>query len=1043
MAEIKIVYGPAGCGKTYKAVEDFYESSKLCDPLFPEKNSFLIVPEQQTVEIERIFFENDTSGLIGSEVISFARLVNRIVSEADRSSGKPITPSVRAMLLVKVLSGIEEKLTFFKSIAGKPSAVARLESTVSELKKYKVTPKMLSEAAENSRNKRPEDALTPKKLDELALILEKYSEETEGYADGVAVADEAADIILGGDSCAESASFFFDGFSGFTDVELGIIKALSLRASDLTFYVFKDDENPVFSIPNRTYDTLKKMFPESIDVPMDGSLREKTRFSGSEMLYILSKKFPEKPKNVYMVSEDEKSAIEVWGAVDAYYEIECCAKRIRELVSEEGSDITYSDIAVAVPSVQDSEHIIDAVFREFGIPCFIDARTEFSGHVIVRFIDAFLKMVSEDRFIDNMLLLLKTGLYRKEVYSTDDTDLLENAMLLYACDKKQSLESFGRFVSGEENNHKDVEKPGYLLLAREIFDLFKGEGGYSERAKKCLSVDAVLDLIYDFAERSGIKSANASGAKDVGGVRNDRDFIKVRNAFIDLLSECSETMGAVNRPRGKALVRFTDDVIMSAAASINAAAIPYSGDFVQIGDLERSSYINKKVMMAIGCNEGSFPGAVPDSSFIGDDEREAILDAGGNTAYNSSDRALLSQYNVYKVLTCPRELLYLSYALTDGKGGELSPASAILTVMNMFKGLKIRTYAPAGSLSAAVPVLLDPDGVSLDQDLVKKILGIDKTYYVSPSSLDSSIANCPFKFYLEKLLRLSDRGQGDLTFDITGSFVHYIFEYSIAKAIREDKVFSDDPKLWENYVKEAKAEYFKDNEAAERLVENSGRNSIFVELSEGSALRDLNNMARLTDPTATGVPVLLEFSFGKDGSSVPAFETEVDGIKAVFKGTIDRIDAGTDGDTIILTLTDYKGGSYTADGIKKGEKLQLPLYALALLSGAAKKTVLKVLNDKGICGNSFEVENLRYYIYADQSDSREKSHVFSSFSVKDDPGMLDAAEGETPSAETLIRERVRAMVGGQYGIPEKEISNCKYCSYSSICKIKCREEDKK
>ncbi|MCR5056119.1 MAG: hypothetical protein K6B54_04340, partial [Clostridia bacterium] len=91
MAKVKIVYGPAGCGKTYRAVNDFYEASQKCDPLFPEKNCFLVVPEQLAVETEKKFFEKESKGLIGSEVISFARLVHRIVSDADASSGLPLT----------------------------------------------------------------------------------------------------------------------------------------------------------------------------------------------------------------------------------------------------------------------------------------------------------------------------------------------------------------------------------------------------------------------------------------------------------------------------------------------------------------------------------------------------------------------------------------------------------------------------------------------------------------------------------------------------------------------------------------------------------------------------------------------------------------------------------------------------------------------------------------------------------------------------------------------------------------------------------------
>jgi RecB family exonuclease len=82
------------------------------------------------------------------------------------------------------------------------------------------------------------------------------------------------------------------------------------------------------------------------------------------------------------------------------------------------------------------------------------------------------------------------------------------------------------------------------------------------------------------------------------------------------------------------------------------------------------------------------------------------------------------------------------------------------------------------------------------------------------------------------------------------------------------------------------------------------------------------------------VPHETEFAFGLPGSDVPAIEYSLDPDDVVirFRGKIDRIDRGPEGQLLVL---DYKTGStwgygdLDRDPVKRGELLQLPVYALA------------------------------------------------------------------------------------------------------------------
>ena len=1040
MADIKIFYGTAGCGKTYKAVSDFCKAAKECDPLFPERNCFLIVPEQLTVETERKFFERESKGLIGSEVISFARLVYRILSDADCSPGTPLTPTMRSMLLVKVLSGIDDKFTYFNRISERPSGIARLSGTVSELQKYRVTPEQLENASVRTGELHPEDKLTSGKLHELSIILELFNEETKEYADVSTLALKAINVINSGRSCIEGSSLFFDSFSGFTDVELNLIKAMASHANDVSFYLFRDKNNPVFSIPNKTVDTIVEKLGGSVKCEeIRNESNENTRFEGSKMLYTLSRNYADQKPSGFAKDDIDRS-VEIVSAVDFYYELDACASRINEIVSDPGSDVDYSDIAVAIPSVSENYYVIDAVFKGHGIPCFIDTRAEFSGHRIIRLVDSALNILADDRTVDNIVLMLKTGLYKKNEFTRDDVDTLENHLLKFACDKKQTFASYKRFLDSASSKFEPDSRPSYLALAADVYELFKGEGGLCEKAKTCKTVNDVLELVSEFADICGIKDASDAVDMSKGGSRDDRDYVRVRNAFIDLLNECSLAIGDVKKNGYKVLIRFTDDVLMSASASIKAASIPPSGDFVQIGDIERSGYVDKKVMMVIGCNAGAFPGNVPDSSFLGDEERDAIESVGGKTAFNSVDRAFLSQYNVYKVLTCPREKLYLSYSLTDPDGGELAPAQAISTIKKIFKHVTVKPYSPDYSLSEpSAPV---SDGcLEIDPSYIDQLLEITGHFDIGATNLDA-IDRCAIMYFMEKCLDLRERDTGDFGVTVSGKYVHSLFEESIKTAISEGTFRSTDIGQWRRYVADADKKFRDDprNESSVRSIENSERGEIIAELTRESISRELKNLARLSvDDGST--PLRLELRFGMENSAIPPVTVKCGKVTVRVNGVIDRIDSKVTDSAVLLQLTDYKTKSYNIKKVQEGKALQLPIYSLALSSREAKEYLKAILKKKGIDCSDVKVDELRYYRYGDSAENEGVLHNYSGVTKKSDPDIVhDKADGSSMN-ENRIKERVERVIAGSFAAFDSKDIPCNNCSYKNNCKFRNREDD--
>lgn len=1052
MADIRIVYGPAGSGKTYKAVRDFYKASLGGDPLFPERNSFLIVPEQMTVETEKKFFEtvseegsHGRNGLIGSEVISFGRLVHRILSESDVKIKRPMTGTMRSMILLKVLNELDS-LTVFESVSERPSAVARLSNTVSELEKYCVTTEILKEAARKYGEANPDDLLTPQRLSELSIILEKYEEASKDYSELSKLIPLAAKQIGEGTSCVENSDLFFDGFSGFTDEEMILISAMAGRAKSVTFYVFKDSDNPVFSIPNRTYLNLVKMFPGCKTLPIDCKDHRNTRFSDSADLYRLSREYayPLRSRNSFT-----SDSVEIVSAVDFYHEIEACAKRINELVA--GGDYTYSDIAVAMPSVKDNYHIFNAIFKDHGIPCFIDAHLEYSGHRIIRLVDSFLKILAGERVIDNIRILLKTGLIRRGDFSRDDIDVLDNELLKYGCVRAQTFDAFERFIEKSKKRlnpgaDDPFDYPPYIKMAEDLLRLFSDkENGYRHRNGNYCTVNDLLDMVSDFILKNVSSSDDHGALWNESGNRDDRDYIRVRSAFIDIMNECSEVLGNVKGGKNR-IALLTDDVLMSAAASIKAASIPFSGAFVQIGDIERSGYMDKKVMMVLGANMGSFPGDLPDSSFLGDNERDAISSANGKTAYNSVDRVLLSQFNVYRILTCARKLLYLSYSMSSGDGDECIPATAVGTVKSLFGGLKETIYAPSHS-ETVKNIDIIRGRAEVDSENVKRAMNIGDEFSLGATTLDA-IDKCDVRFFYETCLGLRPRDTGELNSNTMGTYVHALLEGSIRNAYadinssKRPESDLDKVPVWREYVEQADNEFRSSeyNANALRYIENSSRNSEMALLTKDAVALELKNMKEISGKTQTGFPISFELRFG-DKYRIPSVKFRAEDIDVRISGSIDRVDAKIIGEKVILTVTDYKSYFIKTTNIENGEKLQLPIYALALESKEAKDAVRSALKDRFVQDDKIEVDKIRYYCYGDQlePESTGQKHAFSELSLSDNPGIIKDEGGVESKVSLGVKSKISRMINGHYCAPEKP--DCSNCRVRSICKISNGDDD--
>jgi RecB family exonuclease len=166
--------------------------------------------------------------------------------------------------------------------------------------------------------------------------------------------------------------------------------------------------------------------------------------------------------------------------------------------------------------------------------------------------------------------------------------------------------------------------------------------------------------------------------------------------------------------------------------------------------------------------------------------------------------------------------------------------------------------------------------------------------------------------------------------------------------------------------------------------------------------------------------VQAEYSFGTSApESGPAVEVRTASGKSVkFRGQVDRVDISKDNQRVIVY--DYKSGSNTAyakldsDPVKKGTKLQLPLYS------------------KAVAQKYPEADIFASYWFVRESSSELKPSP-------DDYNSKHAETALTAAVETIV-EGIESGVfparpGGSasWGESNESFENCMFCEYARVC----------
>ncbi|RPF52050.1 helicase-exonuclease AddAB subunit AddB [Aquisalibacillus elongatus] len=929
---------------------------------------FYLVPDQMAFQQEYdLVRKHGVNGSIRAQVFSFSRLAWYIFNEVGGATKPFISSTGIQMMLRKLAEEQRDSLQAFQEAIDKQGFIEHLESMITEIKRYRITPESLHSVVMEMakfQHTHPNEVALKNKLSDLSLIYNELDQHLRGhYIDREDQLELMVEKIKDTGILSQS-TIYIDGFHRFTPQEYYVIEALMKYAKNVHITmminpgVSDGSELDLFYQTKTTLDTITEIAEDNaIEIEEPYYLSPQQRFKGNRGLEHLERYFETQPTPEY----DGDVSMKLVESVHPRAEVEGVAQEITRLVRDE--DYRYRDMALLIRQPEVYHDLIETIFEDYQIPVFIDEKKTMLNHPFVELIRTGIEIVNSNWRYDAVFRLLKTGFvpksHEEHPLTEEAIDTLENYVLEYGIRRRDQWISnerwpYQRFTGLEFRRQTDDEKEveekinAYReQVASALKPLDDGLRSARTVSEKCQAIFEWLEQIN--APRSLERLRDQYD--EAGRVETAREQEQVWQAVMELLDEMVEMIGddEVSTPMFLSIVEAGFD-------TLTFAQVPPTIDHVIIGSVERSRLSDVKVGFVLGAVEGVYPQKPPNEGMVTDDER-LILENHGVKLADRAERVLLDdRFYMYIAFTLASEKLWVSYPLSDEEGRSKVPAPIVKRLQTMFPEAErkflmddedehdplrfitnrektrailtaelskyLRGYPVSsvywdtlhwyvehevkGDITQRVlqSLFYRPEPENLKQETVSQLY--DETIRSSVSRLET-YHQCSYHYFAQYTLGLQERN----TFQLAAPDIGQLFHESL-RAITE-WVYEEGKAFFELSDEEIKR-YAR--RAVEQLAPvlnhqilfSSNRYKYILRKLEQVIIRATNVLAyqaRHSDFTPAGI----EIGFGKKQKLPPLQLNLPQGYKLELSGRIDRVDQAEIDDQLYLRIIDYKSSN--------------------------------------------------------------------------------------------------------------------------------------
>jgi len=986
---LQFIYGRAGSGKSFHCLNQI--KSKLLED--NSKKLVLLVPEQYTFQAERDLIRVlETGGILKTEVLSFRRMAYRVLNEVGGITYPHIHPAGKCMILYRILDKMKDDFAIFHKSANCQGFVNTISNLITELKRYNVHPDSFDAVLKELE----EDNYLKQKLSEIKLIYSEFEKMlTTRYRD----ADDELTLLsskLDATSMYDAAEIWIDGFSGFTPQEFEVISKLMQKADKLNITICTDvledegsnDLSDVFSQAKNSYRKFINIAQNnsvSVLLPIGLNGVKPPRFKDSEEMISLEANYYSYPYKTY---QKPTTDIELFESVNIYSEIEECARDIIRQCRDNG--LRYKDITVVTRNLAGYENLIEVIFGEYDIPCFIDSKTEIMNHPLVRLVLSMLDVFIENWSYETVFRYLKSGLTGIE---QTQIDIIENYVLACGIRGNRWTGDVDWTISPEfisDDKQSALNDQLLLKINSTRFEICEPLLHFRGKTKGRKKASDFCACLYDFLVEIGVQSRIEGYIQQftqAGKLRLASEYEQVWNILMDVFDQVVEVMG----DETFGLERFTN-IIKIGLEEYKISSIPVSLDQVLVGSVEHSKSHEIKALYVLGTNDGIFPSAGISEGILSDADRLSLGRNGIELASDTKTQVFDEQYLIYRALTTPKNYLCLSWPIADHEGKTMRPSIIISRMKKLFpqiteksnlhKPVKDKEHislitSPIPAFNQLVSALRQKNnGIEISEiwidvfswfsrqpawdercEMMRNALKYknialpvnkEKIQELYGSNVYSSVSRiekytaCPFAYYVQYGLGARERKIYQLSPPDVGTFMHAVIE-QFSKMLEEQDI------SWRSFEKtwcEEQVSIIVDD-----LI-GSMKNTILGNSKRFKALT--SRLKRVVTRSAWLIaehirmssfdPIGYEVDFG-EGGSFPPMVIELDsGEKISLVGRIDRVDALKTDDGTYLRIVDYKSGDkdFKLSDVYYGLQMQLITYLDALWENSDKQEENKV-----------------------------------------------------------------------------------------------------
>jgi ATP-dependent helicase/nuclease subunit B len=980
---LQFIYGRAGSGKTFHCLNQI----KLKQLEDNSKKQVLLVPEQYTFAAERDLINIlKTGGILNTEVLSFRRMSYRVLNEVGGITYPHIHPAGKCMIIYRILDKMKDEFSIFHKSANCQGFVNTISTLITELKRYNVKP----DCFDNILGQLDEDNYLKQKLREIKLI---YSEFENMLSSRYRDTDDELTLLankLDSTYMFDDTEIWIDGFSGFTPQEFLVISKLMQKADKVDITICTDvleDENSsdisdVFYLAKSAYRKLINIAGNnSVEIlsPVGLNGVRPPRFMDSEEMANLEANYYSYPYKTYQKPVKD---IELFESVNIYAEIEECARDIIRQCRDNG--LRYKDITVVTRNLAGYENLIDVIFGEYGIPCFIDTKTDISNHPLVRLVLSMLDVFIENWSYETVFRYLKSGLTGID---ESQIDIIENYVLACGIRGNRWTGSLDWTMNPElvEDDKTSIEADELFLninaTRRKITEPLLRFRSKTKGRKKASDFCTCL---YDYLIEIGVQNRIEEYIRQFtaeGKLRLANEYEQVWNILMDVFDQVVEVMGEETI----GLERFTN-ILKIGLSEYKISSIPVSLDQVLVGSVEHSKSHPIQALYVLGVNDGIFPSAGMSEGILSDADRLILNRNGIELASDTKMQVFDEQYLIYRALTTPKKFLRLSWPIADHEGKTMRPSIIISRVKKIFPQITVKSNlqkpitdkehinlisSPIPAFNQLVSALRQKnDGNDISQiwvdvfswfskqtqwnercsimlsalkykntalpvnkDKIEQMYG--NNAYSSVSRIEK-YTSCPFAYYVQYGLGAKERKIFRLSPPDVGTFMHTVIE-------RFSKMLVDQGISWRSFEREwceQQISIIVDNlleGMKNTILGGSKRFNALAKRLKRVVTRSVWLIAQHIRMSSFN-PIGYEVSFGEGGSFPPIIIELDSGEKITLVGRIDRVDALKTEEGTYLRIVDYKSGDkdFKLSDVYYGLQMQLITYLDALWENSDK-----------------------------------------------------------------------------------------------------------